>query len=66
MTFTLHTFLSPVIKPEREESFIIKEEKAYARKSAMGDLGVRVQNSGTGDPGSEKIRRPSRRDFPLR
>ena len=35
---------------EQSLSFIIKEEKAYARKSVMGDLGVRVQNSGTGDP----------------
>lgn len=33
-----------------QKSFIIKEEKAYARKSAMGDLGVRLQNSGTGNP----------------
>ena len=35
---------------EQSLSFIIKEEKAYARKSAMGDIGVRVQTSGTGDP----------------
>ena len=35
---------------EQSLSFIIKEEKAYARKSVMGDLGVRVQTSGTGDP----------------
>lgn len=35
---------------EQSSSFIIKEEKAYARKGAMGDLGVRVQTSGTGDP----------------
>ena len=33
-----------------QKSFIIKEEKAYAGKSAMGDLGVRVQNSGTSAP----------------
>ena len=35
---------------EQSLSFIIKEEKAYARKNATGDLGVRVQISGTGDP----------------
>ena len=35
---------------EQSLSFIIKEEKAYARKSAMEDLGVRVQTSGTSDP----------------
>ena len=35
---------------EQSLSFIIKEEKAYARKSVMGDLGVRVQTSGTSDP----------------
>ncbi len=35
---------------EQSLSFIIKEEKAYARRSAQGDLGVKVQTSGTSDP----------------
>ena len=35
---------------EQSLSFIIREEKAYARKSRMGDLGVRVQTSGISDP----------------
>ena len=39
---------------EQSLSFIIKEEKAYARKSAMEDLGVRVQTSGTGAPTAAK------------
>ena len=39
---------------EQSLSFIIKEEKAYARKSTMGDIGVRVQTSGTGDPTAAK------------
>ena len=40
---------------EQSLSFIIKEEKAYARKSAMGDLGVRVQTSGTCDPTAKAV-----------
>lgn len=35
---------------EQSLSFIIKEERAYARRSQQGDLGVRVQTSGTSDP----------------
>lgn len=35
---------------EQSLSFIIKEEKAYKHRQAKGDLGVRVQTSGTSDP----------------
>lgn len=35
---------------EQSLSIIIKEERAFARRSHQGDLGVRVQTSGTSDP----------------
>lgn len=35
---------------EQSLGIIIKEERAYARRSKQGDLGVRVQTSGTSDP----------------
>lgn len=34
---------------EQSLSFIIKEEKTYMRKQGRGDLGLRVQTSGTSD-----------------
>ena len=42
-------FLRLVEGYEQSLSFIIKEEKAYIRKSRRGDIGVRVQTSGIGD-----------------
>ncbi len=35
---------------EQSLSFIIKEEKARKHRQAKGDLGIRVQTSGTSDP----------------
>ena len=43
-------FLKIVDLHERELQYIIKQEKAYNRRKAKGDLGVRVQTSGISNP----------------
>ena len=43
-------FLKIVDLHERELQYIIKQEKAYNRRKAKGDLGVRVQTFGISNP----------------
>lgn len=45
-----HNFIRMVEGFERNLSFIIKQEKEMKRRAAIGELGVRVQNSHISDP----------------
>ena len=42
---------------ERNLSFIIKQEKEMKRRAAIGELGVRVQNSHISDPTAREVQK---------